>query len=274
MLKIDHHIHGTPWNNSWAGFRRAVWYGWHAGCQYLGVAEHGPRFNHRVPYRSLYLNEFDRYFNTLEEIRLEFQPVCQILVGLELDYNADMIQPYSELLPKLPLDFITGSVHTVEDWVIDMDNSLENSELRGKTPLELYQFYFEAVQSAAKSGLFDFIAHPDFIKKGLGKLRLPKPVNLAKIYRETAEILAIYQIGIEINTRGSILPEVGEFYPDELFLRECFRAGVPITISSDAHQPEAVASGITEAMNLAFDIGYRQISVWKKRERISLDLNQ
>lgn len=271
MTKIDLHIHGAPWDNDWAAYRRSVWHAWKAGCQYIGISEHAPRFNHRAPFRSLYFCEFDRYFDTLDEIKMEFEGEAEVLTGLELDYNEWMEEHYRELLPQLPLDFTAGSVHTVKEWVMGVPGSFEESSLNNLDAEGIYEAYFEEVMNAARTGLFDFIAHPDLVKKYLPRLKLAKPANPAPIYQRAVEVLKACDVGIEINTRG-MLTAAGEYYPDDDFLRECARAGIPLTIGSDSHDMVSAGFGIEEAAAHARQIGFRQIHIWRKRERIPLNI--
>ncbi len=228
--------------------------------------------NHRVPWRALYFSELDRYFDTLEEIKIEFEGTVEVLIGLEVDYHEGMVERYREILPRLPLDYVVGSIHTVKDWVIDLPGSLGESFLAEKRALEIYQAYFEALQEAARAGLFDYIAHPDFVKKALPHAGMAKPQSLGKLYRETAEILAAGKTGIEINSRGLLLPDVGEYYPDEGFLRECVKAGVPVTIGSDAHDSSRVGEGVAEAVEYASQAGCREVNIWRRREKVSLPI--
>lgn len=271
MIKIDLHIHGAPWENDWAAYRRSVWHAWRAGCEYIGISEHGPRFNHRAPYRSLYFCEFDRYFDTLDEIKLEFKGAAEVLTGLELDYNEWMVEHYRDLLPELPLDFIVGSVHTVKDWVMGVDDSFEESSLSGLDSAGVYEAYFEELMNAARTGLFDFIAHPDLVKRYLPRLGFAYPANPAPIYQRAVEMLRACEVGIEINTRG-LLSAAGEYYPNDDFLRECAHAGIPLTIGSDSHDMVSAGLGVAEAMAHAWRIGFKQIHIWRKRERVALNI--
>jgi len=273
MELIDLHIHGAPWSNGWANYRRSVWQAWRNGLHIAGLSEHGPRFNYLVPFRSLSLAELDKYFHTIEEIRLEFAGEIEVLSGLELDYNQRMVEYYSNLLPRLPLDYVIGAIHSVEDWIPEIPQSYETSALAGKNAEQLYQAYFQKLTEAAQSGLFDFIAHPDLVKKALPHLGMKKPDNLQTLYQETAKMLAACDVGIEINTRGKLLPDVGEFYPHIDFLTECRRAGVHLTIGSDAHQPQNVGLAVEEAFRLAQSLGFAELSVWRKRKRYVSNLS-
>jgi histidinol-phosphatase (PHP family) len=137
---------------------------------------------------------------------LEFVDETEVLMGLELDYNEKMVAYYKDLLPRLPLDFVVGSIHSVSDWVIDLPDSFAQSSLRGLDANGIYQAYFLELQNAAKSGLFHFLAHPDFVKKALPLLKMSKPKDLSPLFRETADILSACEVGIEINTYGKYCP--------------------------------------------------------------------
>ena len=273
MTLIDLHIHGAPWlaDNDWASYRLSVWNAWNAGCEYIGVSEHGPRFNHRAPFRSIYFSEFDRYFNTLEEIRLEFAGAAEVLSGLELDYNERMLEHYRDLLPKLPLDYIIGSVHTLKDWMMGLDGSFQKSSLAGADSYQLYDLYLAMIREAAKSGMFDFIGHPDYLKKFLPALGMSKPQGLLPMYRQTVEMLKACDVGVELNLSGVKSP-AGEYYPDDDFLLECARANIPLTIGSDSHDIVSAGLGIEEGLKHAIQLGFSKIHIWRKRERIALDI--
>jgi histidinol-phosphatase (PHP family) len=236
----------------------------------IGVAEHAPRLNHRIPFRSLYFSEFDRYFDTLEEIKMEFAGYVEVLIGLEVDYHPAMVEPYREILPRLPLDFVAGAIHSVDDWVIDLPGSINESSLAGKNILEVYQGYFSALMDGAKTGLFDFITHPDFVRKAFPDSGISKVPELQAIYAQTAEVLSACGVGIEINSRGLIIPEVGDYYPEWGLLVECARAGVPLTFASDSHDGGRVGDGFDQAMIYAIKAGFKEINIWRQRQRLPI----
>lgn len=269
---MDFHIHGSPWTHGWTNYRRSAWNGYQAGCEIIGFAEHAPRMNPELPFKSLYFRDLEKYFDILEEIRVEFAGKLEVFKGLEIDYHEGMVEHYRRLIPELPLDFTAGAVHSVNNWIVDLRDTLSESEYRDADAYELYDVYFQQIQKAAQTGLFDFIVHADYVKKILVHRRWKKPDNLAKIYRETAEILAVHNTGIEINTRGMLLPEVGEYYPDFEFLKSCVQAGVPLTIGSDSHDGRRVGDGFESAVRQAREAGYKALSFWRNRESININL--
>lgn len=266
------HLHGAPWENSWAEYRRIAWAAWKKGFKIICFTEHGPRFDHRSPFRSLYLNELDKYFAVLEEIRLEFTDELEVLFGLELDYNERMHEYYQRLLPKLPLDFVFGSLHSLKDWQTELHEDFPFTSLAGNNSRELYEIYFRELENAAKTGLFDAIAHPDYIKKALPHLNMTKPSGLTELYTDSTRVLSACGIAVELNTKGTIYSDVGEYFPDDDFLRACLQAGTPVTIGSDAHDFKMMGFGVEEGILHLKNLGFKQINIWRNRQKHSLDL--
>jgi histidinol-phosphatase (PHP family) len=50
------------------------------------------------------------------------------------------------------------------------------------------------------------------------------------------------------------------------------RRGVPIILSSDAHAAHEVAAGYDKSLALVRDVGYREVTTFKDRERGTLSL--
>jgi histidinol-phosphatase (PHP family) len=110
--------------------------------------------------------------------------------------------------------------------------------------------------------LFDFVAHPDLVKKfGF------KPVgDLRKFYEPSIVALAEKNGAFEINTAGLRKP-VGELYPDGVFLKMAREAGVPLLINSDAHAPQEVGADFEKAVAAAREAGYTQTVRLSRRQQ-------
>jgi histidinol-phosphatase (PHP family) len=156
---------------------------------------------------------------------------------------------------------VIGSVHFIGEW--DFDNPAKTNRYAEWDISELYAKFFTLETMAAKSGLFDIMAHIDLIKK-FGH----KPSHdLGRAYADVAEQIAGAGVAIELSTAGRRKP-VGEVYPNPLLLKECCDRGVPLIISSDAHSPQEVAWGFAEARELALTTGYTQVCRFEGRKRI------
>ena len=56
-------------------------------------------------------------------------------------------------------------------------------------------------------------------------------------------------VAIEVSTAGLRKP-VGEIYPARELLEMCVAAGKPVSLSSDAHEPEFIGHGYDRALEL------------------------
>ena len=122
----------------------------------------------------------------------------------------------------------------------------------------------EQLAAAASSGLYDVLAHPDLVKVwGAGR---PRPERDPRHYWEPAvEAIAAAGIAVEVSTAGLRKP-VGEIYPEPGLLARFRRAGVPATLSSDAHAPEDVARDYPTAVAALRGAGYETITRFARRE--------
>ena len=132
-------------------------------------------------------------------------------------------------------------------------------------PSKLWQRYFEWIAEAARSGLFDILAHPDLIKIwGAGR---PAPERDPRFYYEPAiEAIAESGVAVEISTAGLRKP-VGELYPSRAFAEMCVEAGAEFALSSDAHAPDQVGFGYDRALEFLAGLGVERICVFEKRRR-------
>ena len=151
------------------------------------------------------------------------------------------------LLGARDWDFVVGSVHFVGDHAVDHDG-YEVFDHRSQRPDELWRRYFETLGEAARSGLFDILAHPDLVKLwGVSQARAGgRPAALLRSrdgrHRRVAD-------RVEVSTAGLRKP-VGELYPSAAFLEMCVDAGCPVALSSDAHVPADVGRDYDAALEL------------------------
>jgi histidinol-phosphatase (PHP family) len=199
----------------------------------------------------------------VDEMRVKFGDRITILFGVETDYFRDSEEEIREVLKKFNFDYIIGSIHFLDDWNYDTDRS-RYAEFSNDF---LYEWYFGEIQSAAKSGLFDILGHPDLIKKfGIW----PESSKL-ELFEQTAAVFAQSGVAYEINTSGKDRP-CGEFFPGRDLTRAMHHAGVPVTMGSDSHQKEQIGRYFEEARTFLKEIGYTKITRFKNRMSISESL--
>ena len=162
-----------------------------AGIATLGVAEHIHRFRAAL--------ELWRHPFWLEQARDDIDAYCEFVrstplrLGIEADLIAGTEAPMASLLEARDFDYVVGSVHFLGDVAVDHAGYDAWDELGSADAV--WARYFELVAVAARSGLFDILAHPDLVKVwGAGR---PQPSRDPRFYYEPA-IEAIAESGIAV----------------------------------------------------------------------------
>lgn len=180
-------------------------------------------------------------------------PSIDIVYGFECDY-------YPSCCPNIErwaagATFLLGSVHMLDGCWIDDLSDLSYWDERGTDAV--WERYFEVWCEACAAG-FDSMAHPDLVML-LG--RFPsEAVAINRLYAQAADAAQAYGVHIEVNTAGYGKP-VGRLYPATPLLDAFWRAGVPVTVGSDAHRVERIGDRIADAYKALYQVGYRSVDV-------------
>jgi histidinol-phosphatase (PHP family) len=233
------------------------------GITELGVAEHIYRFRQALSvwehpfWRSEAKDDLDDYIGFLRED-------TDLRVGIEADFVAGREDRLANLLDATDLDYVVGSVHFIGDQAVDHDG-YDIWETNAHRPDEVWRRYFDTLGEAARTGLFDILAHPDLVKVW-GAYRPSPEGDLRRFYDRAMDGIAEARPAIEVSTAGLRKP-IGELYPAVPFLEMCLEAGCPITLSSDAHEPAHVGYGYERALEVLDSLGVRELAVFEGRER-------
>lgn len=267
-MLTDYHLHlrpdepGTPperyfTDENVAAYRDAAEA---AGIGELGVAEHIHRFAAAL--------EIWRHPYWLEQAQDDIDAYCAFVadaglrVGIEADYIAGAEERIANVLERREFDYVVGSIHFIGESAVDQQR-WDVWEHGAADPDTVWERYFERLAEAARSGLFDILAHPDLVKVW-GGLR-PAPSRDPRHYYEPAvEAIAEAGVAAEISTAGLLKP-VGEIYPAESLGRMLAEAGVPFALSSDAHLPSQVGYAYDQAVQFLERIGVGEIAVFEGR---------
>jgi histidinol-phosphatase (PHP family) len=234
-----------------------------AGIEELGVSEHVYRFLQALDvWRHPYwveqaTDDLDAY--------CEFVRTTPLRLGVECDWVPGTEERIEELLSSRDFDYVVGSVHFIGEGENAVDDQDWDAWQTSADPEEVWRRYFAYLAEAARSGLYDILAHPDLVKVwGKGK---PFPEgDLARFYEPAIEAIAESGIAVEISTAGLRKP-VGEIYPAPRFAELCVEAGAAFALSSDAHLPEHVGFEYPAAVEAMRGWGIEEICVFEKRER-------
>jgi histidinol-phosphatase (PHP family) len=233
------------------------------GIAELGVSEHIHRFHAALDvwnhpwWCENAADDLDEY---VEFVREE----TDLRLGIEADFVAGREDRLANLLERHPWDYVIGSVHFLRDHAVDMPGAFDVWG-RGESPEKVWRRYFETLAEAARTGLYDIMAHPDLVKVW-GKGRGVPDGDLRRYYEPAVEAFAEVGVAVEVSTAGLRKP-VGEIYPAPAFLEMVVEAGCPIALSSDAHVPEHIGHAYDDALELLEAAGVGELCVFERRER-------
>jgi histidinol-phosphatase (PHP family) len=232
-----------------------------AGIEEIGCSEHIYRFTQAL--------ELWRHPFWEEQARDDLDAYCEFVrttplrLGLEVDFVPGAEDKTANLLDGRDFDYVIGSVHFVggravdhEGWDIWADQS---------DPDSVWRRYFETLGEAARTGLFDILAHPDLVKMW-GRAR-PQPQRDQRFYYEPAvEAIAETGVAVEVSTAGLRKP-AAEIYPAPELAAMCVEAEAAFALSSDAHVPGDIGHAYERAVSEMRDWGVEEIAVFEHRER-------
>jgi len=203
-------------------------------------------------------DEYDAHYAAMLEVRERYRDRIAVRVSVEADYVDGHEELLRQTLARYSFDYILGSVHFVDGWLIDDPASQER--YRSEPVSDIYLRYYRSLQKAIESRQFDVLAHFDLPKKfGFRPER-----NLDDVVNDTLDLAAETGIAIEVSSAGLRKP-VGEIYPSETILRGMKRRNIPIVLSSDAHDPREVGAGYRQLLTLIDEIGYREVTTFEAR---------
>jgi histidinol-phosphatase (PHP family) len=232
------------------------------GIAELGVSEHVYRFTQAL--------DVWRHPLWVQSARDDVDAYCAFVreetdlrLGIEADYVPGREDRMAELLAARDWDYVVGSVHFVGDHAVDHEEY--DAWGAGTSPDRIWRRYFEWIGEAARTGMFDILAHPDLVKMwGTSRAR---PERDPRFYYELAlDGIAESGIAVEVSTAGLRKP-VGELYPAPAFLEMVLDAGNPIALSSDAHVPGDLGAGYDAAVELLTGLGVGELCVFDRRRR-------
>jgi histidinol-phosphatase (PHP family) len=254
---VDYHMHlrapDESIDHSVEAVERFVEVAAARGLDEIGFTEHVYYFEETrslwsVPYhveRCHY--PLESYVDAVVEAKRQGMPVK---LGLEVDYVPGREETTREILAPYPWDYLVGSIHFIGEDGIDAEPSLV-----GRVgPEDAWRSYYESLGLAARSGLFDTLAHPDLVKMYGDEIRWDWGTVAG----------SLDGVCIEVSSAG-LHKRHGKLYPNADLLAEANERGVRITLASDAHVPQNVGRDLDRAIAHARAAGYDSVTVFESR---------
>jgi histidinol-phosphatase (PHP family) len=243
-----------------------------AGLTAFGASGHSP-----LPFPtewSMDLDKFARYTRDVRRLAAAYQDRLPVLLGLELDYLPGAEDFYQQNLFSAGLDYIVSSVHFVGDpttnlWAYDESAQAFDEQIRrnyggNAIPVveEYYQRLTRMVADVDRWGVPVVVGHLDRIVLWNRDDRYFPTNNIwyQSLVGEALAAIARSKCILEINTSGWE-KAIGAPNPNLAILRHAAKVGVPVIVSSDAHQSVHVARHFRRALAALAEAGFTRLVV-------------
>ena len=260
--RVDLHNHTTLCNHATGSMEEYIQKAIELEIDVFGFSDHAP-----MPFDPKYrmdISSKESYEEDVLSLKERYKKDIEILLAYEVDFMQNSTLMLDEIL-NAKVDYLIGSIHFIQE----KDSSLwgfDNPEFIGKYKEknidDIWIDYFEAIEQLAKSNLFDIVGHLDLIKvfkylpnKDIKSLALPALKAIKKA-----------NMVLEVNAAGLRKP-INQPYPSKELLEVAFELDIPITFSSDAHEPSQIGFKYDEVTNLAKEIGYSKCVFYRNREK-------
>lgn len=177
----------------------------------------------------------DNYLNFIESAKKKEYDV-KIKFGLEVCYIPKTVDLLDSILKEYKFDFLTGSVHYIDDWGFDHKAEFWKDINVDKA----YKRYYEIMEDLIKTEIFDGLAHPDSIKC----FQYYPSYDLKDTYARIANLLNKTHMYAEQSGGLALNYGFSELGMNKVMLGVFKENNVKISTASDAHKPEHAGANI------------------------------
>ena len=218
-MTANYHTH-TRWCGHATGeIEDYVAYAARIGLEELAITEHVPLPGDPDKEDRMQMSEFPVFDAELNRIIDKYRSRIRVRKGFECEYYPHALETYRKYKEQHGYEILILGQH------VNIERTLDNFYLREPWQLSLYA---EEVCEGLKTGLFDFLAHPDIVICGYKKVDAPMLEAMNRIFATCKKL----DIPVEINAAGI---RYHRGYPNREIWRLARYHGLTCVINSDAH---------------------------------------
>lgn len=248
------------------------------GYHTFGMAEHAPRYESRHLFReeialgwdnATLLRIFEEYAAESQRLVDEFSDRLMLLRGFEAEVVP--MHRYADLMlglrSRFQFDYVVGSVHWVDDVIVDYSEEEFGRIVDSFGGLErLALRYYGQVAEMARMLRPEVVGHLDLLRKYAADAPELESLSVRKAAEKALEAIRECDCILDVNTvplrRGSDMP-----YPAPWLLRLANESyGIPFCFGDDSHTPADVGAGIAEARDYLLRNGVGAITHLAREE--------
>ena len=201
-----------------------------------------------------------RYILEITQLKEKYAGRIELFTGIEQEYLGENIQE--------DFDFIIGSVHYIKngETLVCVDGGAKAQKMEceinyGGDYYAMAEAYFAAASDVAAKTKADIIGHFDLIAKYNFEGRLfdeSHPRYTGAALDAMREILKKQKL-FEVNTGAMFRFNKPEPYPSVFLLKELFKRGGEVILSSDSHHAESICHKFSEMRELVKSCGFKYV---------------
>lgn len=231
-----------------------------SGLKFYGFTPHSP-----LPIASpcnMAAANVEAYKAEAQRLRELHDGRIRLYTGMEVDYLGPQWGPASPEVQAYGLDYIIGSVHFVpsqDGTPADTDGPAERFQEYVRTVFGgdlryVVDTFFAQTQAMIQAGGLDIVGHFDKIALNASSMQpdIESEPWFARHIADTIDCMAAAGVTAEINTKART--RHGRFFPHTRLWQQLRRAGVPVVVNSDAHEPALTDASRAEAFTMLDDL--------------------
>ena len=132
----------------------------------------------------------------------------------------------------------------------------------GGDVVEVVCRYYRQLDAMLEAGGFNIVGHPDKMHYNACCYRpglLDEPWYDEMVRSYLAKIVHKGYI-VEVNTKA--FSETRTFFPNARYYNYLYNIGAKVQVNSDAHYPDKISSGRSEALIALWNAGFRYVTEW------------
>lgn len=243
MTSVDYHVHSSFSPDARDDMRKMVEKAVSLNLEEIMFTDHFEFLSDGRPGRFCSSVDYiPRIVDEVIRLRDEYSGRIYVGLGLEIGQMQFAEKESKEIVNSYPFDFILASYHKVHDVDLSCYDYL-------KTDIQsLVHDYLEGLLLISERADFDSLAHIDLVKRYAHRqgieIRIEKE---EKIVRRILRLLVERGKFLEVNT-SSLRQNFEECLPsDEILSWYAEEGGKFVTLGSDSHRTDDIASGMQEA---------------------------
>lgn len=204
------------------------------GLKTLGFSDHTPHLYPEGYVSTVRMTpeQLPEYAESIRSLQAKYANKIRIHLGAEVEYFPAMFQDTLGMLRDNGIEYMLLGQHHIGNEIGQPHCGKATEDA------QVLKSYCDQVIAGMETGLFTYLAHPDFINF----------VGDSKVYekhmRQVCRCAKSCHIPLEVNMLGL---RQGRHYPNERFLSLIAEENCPVIIGSDAHSPEQVLLPENEA---------------------------